>query len=212
MIKLSKGQLTKIRIIEVATDLFMADGLYNVTFAEISHGVGISPAGIYRHFVDMDDLILEACLYWVENIKNFLEKDQTEILQADKQLYFYLERTFIYASKNRATYGLLLGLYFYSMRSSKMLKVYKNIKAGGVLRIELILQRGHLDKSWEIQQSHEVAKSLHSIMVGEIIKLIIEPKEETSMQRLNRVYKIFLDIIKSNTPNSVHAGKDPLNP
>lgn len=185
--KLTKGDRTKISIIESATELFFSEGLYNVTFARIAEGVGLSQASIYRHFADMDDLILNACLHWVGNAQNYIDKNEDEFKPAKDQLNSYIERNIAYSSRNRAHDGLLLGLYYYAMRSPVMLDTYRDIKNGGVARIERYLIRGTRDGSWKLEEPRDMAYIIHSLLVGEIIKLIIEPREYSQEVRLKRI-------------------------
>ena len=70
LLKLTKGQKTRIRIIEVATDLFLSEGLYNITFAMIAKKSKLAQAAVYKYFENMDDLFLESCRHLVgESIK-----------------------------------------------------------------------------------------------------------------------------------------------
>ena len=184
---MSKGQETRIRIITVATDLFLSEGLYDVTFLKIAKGAGLTQTAIYRHFEDMDDLILQACQHWVDSSVQYIAEDITSLRRANLQMKQYLERHLIYAAKNRAHDGLLFGLYYYSMRSKKMLQVYGEIKMKALAKIKYILDLGNIDGSWKIADTNAMAITVHSLVVGEIIKLLIEPKAEPKEIRLARV-------------------------
>ena len=194
--KISKGQITRNRIIAVATDLFMSEGLYNVTFQQIANGAEVTQPAIYRHFKDMDDLILESCKHWITEFKEYKTEPVEELLLANLQLKQFLDRHLIYASKNRAQDGLLFGLYYYSMRSKKMLEFYKEVKLRAMNRIKLILLQGNVDGSWKIADIESIANTIHSLIVGEIIKILIEPRLESQQERTARVYAHVLLLLK----------------
>lgn len=195
--KLTKGEKTKIQIMTVAADLFLKVGLYEITFQQIAKKVGITTAGVCKHFSTMDELIIETCDYWVKKSVAHINEDADSFLSADVYLAQWFKRHLIYASQNRAHDALLFGLYYNSLRSKKMLELYISIKNKAVKKIDLLIQRGNLDGSWQVDDTYEIAKSLHSLLVGEIIKLLIEPTEENPKEIFTRVQRVYLKLLNS---------------
>jgi AcrR family transcriptional regulator len=185
--KISKGMQSRLRIINVATKLFLKDGLYKVTFQQIADGADLTQSAIYRHFKDMDDLILEACKHWIGEFKEYTVNDSASLALARNQLKEFLDRHLFYAAKNRAQDGLLLGLYYYSMRSKKMLQFYQEIKIRAQAKLKMILHLGNLDGSWNLIHIDHEANTIHSLIVGEVIKTLIEPEAESQTERTVRV-------------------------
>ncbi|MBN8536511.1 MAG: TetR/AcrR family transcriptional regulator [Deltaproteobacteria bacterium] len=183
-----KGQKTRIRIITEATELFFTEGLYNVTFQQIAQHTRLSTAAIYRHFKDMDELILEACKHWLGLFNAESEHELESVKRADTQIKFYIQDHIVYASKNRSHDALLFGLYYYSMRTAEMLNLYQQIKERALNKVRRIILLGNLDKSWNISDVQDVAENIHSLIVGEVIKTLIEPKAEIQMHRTDRIY------------------------
>ncbi len=135
----------------------------------------------------MDDLILEACKHWIGEFKEYNVNDLASLAPAQNQLKEFLDRHLFYADKNRAQDGLLLGLYYYSMRSKKMLQFYKEVKTRALAKLKLILQLGNLDGSWTLVDIDREANTIHSLIVGEVIKTLIEPEAEGQSERTSRI-------------------------
>lgn len=177
----------RIQIIEAATDLFMSEGLYNVTMQQIAKQVEITQPAIYRHFKDMDDIFLSACKHWVSSSVNEIRPDEERLNPPWIQLTSYVERHLTYAQKHRSHDGLLLGLYYYSMRSQEMFAFYKETKTRAILHLSLILKIGTLEAEWKIDHLSKTAETIHSLVVAEVIKLLIEPKAESTKSLLDRI-------------------------
>ena len=192
---LPKGQKTKIRIITASTDLFLTEGLYNITFSKIAIKAKITQPAIYKHFKNMDDLFLESCHYWVGESLKYINENSYNLESAHLQMKQYVDRHFIYSVKNRAHDALLFGLYYYSIRSKKMFHLYSEIKKRSIDRLSRILLFGNIDGSWNIDHPEEVASTIHSILVGEVIKLLIEPSEMASTEAQQRIAKHFSKLI-----------------
>jgi hypothetical protein len=55
-------------------------------------------------------------------------------------------------------------------------------------KLKRMLQFGNIDGSWKVDRPESLASTIHSILVGEIIKLLIEPSEEAAQLALLRIY------------------------
>ncbi len=197
--KVYKGDVTRLRIIAVSTKLFLRHGLYHVTFKQIAKGAGLSQPAIYRHFSDLDDLIIESCRHWIQQFKND-QVDSFEGFSTGKmQLKEFLDRHLIYASRNRDQDGLLFGIYYHSMRSEKMAEFYKEIKIRALNRIRRMLHFGNIDGSWKLEDPNAYAETVHSIIVGEIIKVLIEPQFETEQGRTTRIFSHVMRLFNVDT-------------
>ena len=88
-VKQPKGQATRIRIIGSAADLFLTEGLYNVTFAQIAKKSKLSQPAIYKHFQNMDELFLESCRYWVNESLKYINENEDSLESAHLQMAQY---------------------------------------------------------------------------------------------------------------------------
>jgi len=195
--KLTKGEKTKLQIMTAAADLFLKVGLYDITYQQIAQQVGITVAGVYKYFPSMDELIIETCDHWVKSSVSYINQDAENLLSARQYLDQWFERHFIYTSQNRSHDALLFGLYYSSLRSKKMLELYTAIKTRAIKKIDILVQRGNLDGSWNASDTYEIAQSLHSLLAGEIIKLLIEPESENPKEIFLRIQKIYLKLLNA---------------
>ncbi len=184
---LHKGQATKVLIMEAATELIFREGLYNVTYKEIAEACGLSHPAIYRHFATMDELLLQTCLHWDQEVEKFVQIHESQLERAKVQLDNFVEKNLRYTSLNREKDALLLGLYYNSLHSEKLKQAYLEMKERALKRIEIILTRGNFENSWKVKSPANKAKALHSQMVGETIHLILNPHDEKIEKRIQRV-------------------------
>jgi AcrR family transcriptional regulator len=56
-----KEEDTRSRLLVVARDLFLESGVAGFSLREVARRVGLSPAGVYRHFDDKEALVGAAC-------------------------------------------------------------------------------------------------------------------------------------------------------
>lgn len=193
--KLTKGQQTRIRIISSATDLFLTVGLYNVTFAQIAKKSKLSQPAIYKHFQNMDELFLESCRFWINESLKYINENADSLESAHLQMQQYLDRHFIYSVKHRSHDALLFGLYYYSIRSKKMHVLYSEVKDRSLQKLTWIINFGNIDGSWKMDDAKGLAETIHSILVGEVIKLLIDPSEAASENAQERISKYFKKLI-----------------
>lgn len=186
---LSKGERTRIRIIEAATDLFFKQGFYQITLSQIAGTVGLTQQAIYRYFDSMDDIIVAACLHWVKEAQGYIDTGALELKSAKEQLRLMVEANFAYSMKNRKKDALLLGLYYHALGSTEVMRVYQKIKNDGVHRIHVLIAQGNREKCWSVKDPHAKAFTIHSLLVGEIVKMIIEPTEKTLESRTQRTFQ-----------------------
>ena len=68
---------TKVKILEVATDLFINKGIMSVSTNEISKKAGVSKGTIFHHFTNKQDLVLSV-------LSGFLDTEMKEMLKLVK--------------------------------------------------------------------------------------------------------------------------------
>lgn len=187
MAKLKKGESTKIRIIKAATELIFDQGLNNVTYGQIANKVGLTHPAVYKHFATLEDLVCEACEHWIAEAKEYIGLRELEVEKAEVQLKYYIEKNLRYSYANQKKDALLLGLYYHAIHSPRLMKFYTEMKEGALHRMEVFISRGNYERSWKVQNPQEAALSLHGYIVGEIIKTIIDPRDEKIEKRITRV-------------------------
>lgn len=70
-----KGEKTRQLIIEKSAQIFNEKGYYQTSISDIMSETGLKKGGIYRHFKDKNELMIEAFYFSVKKVRNFyLEK------------------------------------------------------------------------------------------------------------------------------------------
>ena len=100
-----------------------------------------------------------------------------------------IETNFKYSFENRSKDGLLFALSYLSLSSAKALAFYTGIATAGVARVAELIEQGHRDGEWKLAQSKSVAVSIHSLMVGDISKMIVMPSEASASVRAKRCWR-----------------------
>jgi AcrR family transcriptional regulator len=180
----SKGEKTRLRILEMATELFYEFGIQNVTCAQIATAAGISQPAIYNHFENLHSIAIEAVRHWVQEAQQVIDSRVFEKTSADHQLMSMLEENFRYSANNRKKDALLFALLHYGLNSTEAMKLYIALTNAGIARIETLLDRGNRDRSWQIADPKEMAVLIHSLLLGEILKLIMQPAERDLEDRI----------------------------
>lgn len=76
---MKKGEKTRQRIIEKSALIFNEKGYHHTSISDIMSETGLKKGGIYRHFKDKNELMIEAFYFSVRKVRNyFLEKTASE--------------------------------------------------------------------------------------------------------------------------------------
>jgi AcrR family transcriptional regulator len=73
---MSKGEITRARILESGFELFLSKGSDAVSLRQIAGAAGLSPMAIYRHFDDKAALELALLKYAFDTFEEFLRASQ----------------------------------------------------------------------------------------------------------------------------------------
>lgn len=79
MTVMSKGELTRQRIIEIAAPLFNQRGYAGCAVSDIMEATGLNKGGIYRHFESKEELAAEAFDYAWRTVSSTRRKGMAEI-------------------------------------------------------------------------------------------------------------------------------------
>ncbi|CAM4179180.1 AcrR family transcriptional regulator [Paenibacillus endophyticus] len=95
--KIRKGEKTKQSVIEKTALLLNRQGYLTTSLAEITDATGLQKGGLYNHFKDKEELLIESfkycCTLVDERIKETLDAEQTPVNQllAFVEFYFGLD-------------------------------------------------------------------------------------------------------------------------
>jgi len=76
---MSKGEITRQRIIEKAADLFNSHGFVGASMSQLMADTGLNKGGIYNHFKNKEEILTEAFSYSVSVVEEKIIREiQTE--------------------------------------------------------------------------------------------------------------------------------------
>ena len=177
MKNLTKGEKTRIHIIEAATEILFERGFYQITLSQIAKSIGLTQQSIYKYFDSMDSIIIESCIHWVKEAHDEIDQEGFGLLSAGEQLQAMVRSNLKYSQKNRKKDALLIGLYYYALSSSEAMAAHQKIKNDGIRRLHRLIVQGNRESCWDVKDPQVKANSIHSLLVGEVFKMIIEPSE-----------------------------------
>jgi TetR/AcrR family fatty acid metabolism transcriptional regulator len=120
--ELSRGELTRRKILEAASEVFGKKGFGGATIAEIAGKAGIAEASIYQHFKSKEDLLLSVPGKWFDDLAVELERVFAGDLTPSERLLYLLRRWALdFQTREWETRVLILELYrnpaFYSSQA-----------------------------------------------------------------------------------------------
>ena len=97
-----EGSVSRERIIAEATRLFVAFGYHRISMREIAEATGISKAGLYYHFRDKEELILEILHSNLVEIFSIIERCRAQGTTCREKITLTMQAIFIKAPEQRA--------------------------------------------------------------------------------------------------------------
>lgn len=90
---MSKGEVTRSKIIEKAAELFNSYGFAGTSLSAIMEYTGLKKGGIYNHFKSKEEILIEAFEYAVEGVQekiyNEIKNEKTETQKLKKMIEFF---------------------------------------------------------------------------------------------------------------------------
>ncbi|HMA84203.1 MAG TPA: TetR/AcrR family transcriptional regulator [Desulfosalsimonadaceae bacterium] len=90
---MSKGEITRQRIIEKAADLFNSHGFVGASMSQLMADTGLNKGGIYNHFKNKEEILTEAFSYSVsvveEKIIREIQTEKTALGQLKRAVEFF---------------------------------------------------------------------------------------------------------------------------
>ena len=96
----------------------------------VADEVGLSQPALYKYFGSLEEILIAACQYWVEEARSLIDSDRDLFLDAEKRLKAVISGNLTYTSKNLDKDALLLNLYYCSTTSTPARELYSEITDG----------------------------------------------------------------------------------
>jgi len=88
---MKKGALTREQIIKKAAELFNANGFAGASLSRLMEQTGLKKGGIYNHFANKDEIIVEAFDYSVRQVRKSLYRTTSPLKTARERLLAILD-------------------------------------------------------------------------------------------------------------------------
>ncbi len=172
--KLRKGDRTRLRILDAAGKLLQTRDFSALTMAEIGKPAKIAPATIYEHFKDKDELLVEAIRHLIGEQRVKIDARIKDSDPAEKRLRASLRVNLEISFEVMAP---LMSLFYFAAIKPAVREFEVEFQRTAVSRIETLLIHGNREGAWNIQRTQSVARSIHSLLIGEMIKTHYDPEE-----------------------------------
>jgi AcrR family transcriptional regulator len=170
-----------------------------VSFQQIAEKVGISQPGVYKHFEDKDDLMKACILKAAESGRTLIDQHVSAKLTARKKLFAYLEANLLWMQNHPSEGAVLLAMYYFALKSSPIHEIMTLINKQSVDRMSSLLVLGHDEKVWNLKDPLPIARAIHDLLLGEMIKAIHDPVEVSLEKRMKFLWKTVEKLVTVST-------------
>ena len=204
-------QDTRERLIVTATKLFARHGIHWVSFQMIATDVGVSQPSLYKHFADKDALILACAMRAAEHGRTLIDKGIDPLASSDVQLRQYVEGNLIWAEKHPDQAAVILAIYYFAYNSPEIKKMFSALNGASEQRLMVRIAAGEREGLWgknAVRVKHQKsehdrtalqARALHSLLMGEMIKMVQCPREMSRQERLDVIWSSFQGVLGCET-------------
>jgi AcrR family transcriptional regulator len=168
---------TRDELIKVAIQLFHEQGAHWVSFQQIAKKVRISQPAVYKHFEDKDDLMRACILSSAQSGRAIIDDHVAQKKSIKDKLRAYLEGNLLWVEKKPAETAIVVSMYYFSVNSAPIHDVMDLIHQQSLNRLLVHLEQGNQEKVWKIKDGLAIARALHDLLMGEVIKAVHFPKE-----------------------------------
>ncbi len=173
----SKGELTRERILLKSMDLFHKKGAHQVSLSKIAAALRMHQTAIYVYFRNKDDLLAACCEYSVAASRAEIEAGTKTGWSARERLQWYFAGQFSFVAEFPERASALLAMYYLGPSSKLLRKTHETVDERSMAHIEESLRQGAREKLWRVENPAAAARSIHSALVGEMIKRFCYPGE-----------------------------------
>jgi|GEM_PF-5987089 len=187
---ISKGEITRLRIVEAAIVEFSLNGFYGGTLDNVAKRGGVKKPLLYHYFADKYAL-LGACIeVSVQKFATILAGMNLVRMSGRECLNAYFEANLELAKSSPEVVKLLLTLYANSSHQAGLKEIHRKIIADARGRYESALYAGVREKIWtqdiDVESS---ARLLHQWIVGAFTEYVHLTSDLLYQARLREDWK-----------------------
>lgn len=176
---------TKLDIIETALKLFHQNGAQWVSFKMIADKVGISQPAIYKHYQDKDDLLKACILYSAQSGREIIDSQVNLRTSTQDKLKAYLEGNLMWIYLKPQEGAIVLSMYYYALNHRPLYELMEMIHSQSIQRLCVHIESGVKEKRWKVKDAGFLARGIHDLLLGEMIKTVHAPKEMSLNERVD---------------------------
>ncbi len=192
---LTKGQMTKARIIEAAINIFATKGLDGLSLEKLGKLVGISKSHVLYHYPNRDLLFKKSIEYITNTAQSFVINELKEASSPSARLEAYIEGNFAWAISHPEQARTFILFIANCQYSEELAEFHAQIRKASLARIEAILAEiGHR----ESQKRSRLAQSVLDLVTGSILEIMT-----TGGSSLSSVLKARADWVKQSCTSLV---------
>ncbi|WP_051559796.1 TetR/AcrR family transcriptional regulator [Marinobacterium jannaschii] len=171
MISKGNAELTRLHILQAATDIIAEKGLAALTAGSLISRAGISKGGLYHHFRQMDEVVLAALDQLVDE---YLAGLQTVSAQRPEVLFAQLETDLreLYLQRSqriKALHGFLGAVMHVPAFRGPVTKVLRGLKERHRQQFKAAFPLAHTDTL------NAATEMLETFILGSILQSYLEP-------------------------------------
>lgn len=184
--KMSKGDISKERIIKSALEIIARRSFDDASLVDIAKNSGTTQTNILYHFKNKKILLSAVIQYVLEEGRANIDRPYDPKLDAYQRMKEYVYRQINWASKNRNDFAVISYLYYLATRSSEYKSLYTEVQQTARKRVLELLLAGKRENIFTFQESNETMSIIiHDHLLGSIVNFVTTagPKEEPTQTK-----------------------------
>jgi AcrR family transcriptional regulator len=196
--KITKGQQTKIRIIESAMDLFAQNGFARTSIQNIADACGLSQSAVLQHFGTKENLLNEMRLSVSQSNHSWVDGQIKVTDDALTALTKHMFENINWAYHHRRQAQIIVLNYYFGCYDPNYLAINKNVVQVGTERILKYILAGQREGLFHSTGSTEqVAEMLHEYLLGAFVRSISSHwDKDPPTGTLARIQQLLTDVLK----------------
>lgn len=163
-----------LKFIEAAVDIFDKYGFEEATFQQISKKCGVSQPALYNHFKNKMDLLNACALHSAQLGRLYIDSKADINSPAKIRLLSYLQANLDWFAQNKKYASTIIAVYYFAGMNQDSKKLFVILQTTAMERIRQIINQGVREKNWKQDSSMNAERLIHSLLVGELYKIIYE--------------------------------------
>ena len=202
-LSLSKGDRTKLQILEATIKVLSKINSDNVSYESISKESELSRPLIKHYYPDKSELLVLSFKYIRANLQKLAVNSLSTEDSAKKILENYIEAVFKWPTKHPSHVRTWLFYYYLCSSDLKLRREHTKLTEMGKNRIIEIIKIGEKDGSFskKIANKESTAKSIQQLITGGILELCTELRlsnKSDASKVSKRTHQLALSILKED--------------